>query len=689
MTDNDAPAELSHSTPPQPAGSLASETYRSFLADLTEWVCRFQPDGTILYANNAFCRFFGKTEAELVGQRWHPVALAEDVPHIEAQLHTLSPANPVVVIENRVIGGDGAVHWGQFVNRAFYSDQGALLAMQSVGRDVTERKADELKNRQLLREQTAILDSPLLGIFKVSQRNTVWANQAFAALLGYTVDEVIGQPARARYANDADYDRFAREAFPVVVRGETFQIQLQQRAKDGSVGWYEFAVRMLDPDTATLLGTMVDITRRKQAEGLLALSRDRLELTVAQRTAELIEARDAADTAKALAEQARADSAASHAHLRAALDAMGDAVFISDLEGRFIQFNAAFASFHRFASVEDCARTLQEYPVFLDVYAPDGELLPLERWAVSRALRGETAVNAEFTLRRRDTGDTWVGSYNFAPVRDDEGHVVGSVVTGRDITAQKNVDIRLQQARDAAEVGLRAKSVFLSTMNHEFRTPLNAIVGMGQMMHRQTTDTRHRRQLEVVLDASARLLGLIDSLMDLARIQSGAWVLEDQAFTLGGALTQALALGRARIGTRPLTVDLALDNALHPLRLRGDAGRLTQVLLNLIDNAIKFSERGSILLRCHPMPASDDAVVLRFEVQDTGRGIPPADQSRIFLLEQADGSASRRHGGSGLGLAISKGLVERMGGTIGVDSTPGAGSTFWFTVRLRRADAAD
>lgn len=682
MTDTPSSAHLPTTVPGAETPFLTAETYRGFLEDLTEWVCRFQPDGTILYVNPAFCQFFGKTEAELVGRRWQPVAFAEDIPHIEAQLQTLSPDRPVVVIENRVIGGDGATHWGQFINRAIYDPDGVLVTMQSVGRNITERKQHELQIQLLVREQRAILDSPLIGIVKVSRRVIVWANAAFAAMLDYSADELLGQPTRQFYLNDSDYDRVGRESFPVLVGGGTYRAEVQQRGKHGAIGWYEFSMRMLDVPTATLIGTMVNISPRKRAEADMALYREQLESKVAQRTAELIQARDAADTAKEQAEQAHASADASRASLRAAIDAMGDAVFISDLDGRFIQINAAFASFHRFGSIEECARTLQEYPAFIDVYESDGKLLPLERWAVPRALQGETAVNLVFTLRRRDTGDTWVGSYNFAPVRDTQGCIIGAVVTARDITAQRSVEIRLQQAHDAAQAGLQAKSTFLSTMSHELRTPMNAIVGMGQLMRRQATDPRQHRQLDVILEASTKLLSLIESLLDLARIQSGTWVREDHPFTLGGLMTQVLALGRARLGTEPQRMVLALDETLQTLRLLGDAGRLTQVLLNLVDNAIKFAAQGQIRLRCERLAETPDRVTLRFEVQDEGPGIPAADQRRIFLLEQGDGSATRRHGGSGLGLALSKGLVERLGGSIGVDSTPGTGSVFWFTLHF-------
>lgn len=666
----------------------STDLYRQFLEDLTEWVGRFQPDGTILYVNDAYCRFFGKTASELVGSRWQPIAVPEDVPQIEAQLRTLSPANPVVTIENRVISARGTVHWAQFVNRAFFNGQCQLVTLQAVGRDITERKDRELLLQQLTEEQAAILDNPVLGIFKVSHRVTVWANHAFAAMLGYTVEEVIGQPSRVRYVSEADYQQFARDALPVLAQGKPFSTQLQQRSKNGAIGWYEFTVRMLDAPSATLIGTMLDITQRKQAESALLLHQQTLEATVARRTAELIEARDAADSARVVAEQAQAGANQSLARLQAALSAMGDAVCIADDNGRFVERNAPFARFHRFASLAECPAVVQDCPAILEVFAPNGALLGPEDWAVLRALRGETAVNAEFTLRRRDTGDTWIGSYNYAPVRDAEGKVIGAVVTARDITAQKDIECRLQQAHDAARAGLRARDGFLSTINHELRTPMNAIMGIGQLLRRQTSEPRQVRQLDILLDASGRLLSLIENLVDLARIRSGALQLDDAPFELGGVLMQALALGRSRLGTRPLTLNLSLDDALQALRLRGDAGLLQEVLLHLIDNAIKFSEAGSIQLRCQSVSENTQQVHLRFEVQDPGCGIAVADQARIFLIEQVDASLTRRHGGAGLGLATCKALVEHMGGAIGVISAPGQGSIFWCTIPFQRAATA-
>jgi PAS domain-containing protein len=178
---------------------------------------------------------------------------------------------------------------------------------------------------------------------------------------------------------------------------------------------------------------------QQAAEALAAarLARDELEAQVLKRTADF--------------QQANAASRESRAKLESALASMTDAVFISDKQGRFIEFNEAFATFHKFKNKQECAKTLADYPAFLDVFLPGGELAPLEQWAVPRALRGETATNAEYTLRRKDTGETWVGSYSFAPIRDKDGTIVGSVVTGRDITERKRAETETRRLSDVVQ----------------------------------------------------------------------------------------------------------------------------------------------------------------------------------------------------------------------------------------------
>jgi PAS domain S-box-containing protein len=658
--------------------ALSEQRYRTVLADQTELICRFTVDGRILFVNEAYGRYFGKPVDALIGSTWQPVAWPEDLPLVKARLALLSPARPVVMIENRVLAADGTVRWCQFVNRGFFDDQGQLTELQAVGRDIHDHKLAEQRVQALLREQQAILASPVVGILKVRHRQVLWANAAFAAMLGYTVDEVLGMPTRLFYASDADHARTGAQMMQALASGGLFHVEVEHVRKDGSTLWFEITASGLDLDTGEQIGAFIDITRRKAAEAELARHRQQLEDLVAQRTTALRQAKDQAERTLVSLQQALQDLNQGKAIRDAAWASLSDAIFITDTDGGLIDFNEAFVSFHRFADRAACARTLAEYPLILDLYHEGSQALPLDQWVVPRALRGESGVGIEFTVRRRDTGQSWVGSYTFAPIRDSGGTLIGTVVSARDITAQKAADLALLQAKEAAEAANRAKDAFLATMSHELRTPMNGIMGLSELALRRATDPRQADQLTKVLRVSRHLLGIINDVLDISQVASGHLALHAGPFVLDGLLETLAALVRVQIGGRPLAWSTEIEPALSRQELHGDAQRLLQVLLNLASNAVKFSDRGTITLRVATVDDSPLVRRLRFELQDSGIGIALADRQRIFQpFEQVDTSSTRRHGGSGLGLAISRQLVDLMGGQIGVDSEPGIGSTFW------------
>ena len=244
----------------------------------------------------------------------------------------------------------------------------------------------------------------------------------------------------------------------------------------------------------------------------------------------------------------------------------------------------------------------------------------------------------------------------------------------------------LSIAKEAAETASRAKSIFLANMSHELRTPMNGIMGMTSLAQRRATDPKQIEQLTKVTQSSQRLLAIIDDLLDLTQIEAERLTLEQTRFELGSVLDKLNGLDAGQKGLK-FSLDIAPDLAQQPLQ--GDPLRLGQILLNLTGNAIKFTSEGSISVRVLRVEESPTDVLLRFEVQDTGIGISAEDQKRLFnAFEQADGSSTRKHGGTGLGLAISKRLALMMGGSIGVESQLGAGSTFWFTAKLDKVAPA-
>ncbi|MDP3544011.1 MAG: ATP-binding protein [Elusimicrobiota bacterium] len=266
-----------------------------------------------------------------------------------------------------------------------------------------------------------------------------------------------------------------------------------------------------------------------------------------------------------------------------------------------------------------------------------------------------------------------------------EGVVFGRVLTFQDMTMLKESAQALERARDAAVQTARLKSEFLANMSHELRTPLNALVGSAELLRAGALEPAQRVLVEGIDKAAAALLGLVNGVLDFSKMEAGRMTAESIPFRLGDVLEDSLSIAQPRAAEKGLDLVCDSGDACREV-LVGDPTRLRQILLNLLDNAVKFTPEGQVRLCCALTPGGGQAVTLELSVRDSGIGIDPAVLPAVFgAFTQADSSTTRRYGGTGLGLSISKGLVELLGGTIGADSEPGKGSTFWVRLPFERA----
>ncbi|QIN83762.1 PAS domain S-box protein [Rubrobacter tropicus] len=352
-----------------------------------------------------------------------------------------------------------------------------------------------------------------------------------------------------------------------------------------------------------------------------------------------------------------------------------DGIYQSTPDGRLTTVNPAMARIFGYDSPDEMIQAVSH--IGRELYADPSE----RQKTLNRVAEEGTVSNVESVGRRRGGEEVWL-SWSARAIRGADGRIEGYEGTVEDITERKRAEAELRNAQTAAEAANRAKSEFLANMSHEIRTPMNGVIGMTGLLLDTDLTPEQQGYARTVRSSGEVLLALLDDILDFSKIEAGETRIERLDFGPHEVVNEAVAPFERKAKEKGLVFSYRISEDV-PALLEGDPLRIRQVLTNLLDNALKFTHEGGVSLKVERTDTADDAATIRFEVSDTGIGMTEEQRGRLFRsFSQADASTTRRYGGTGLGLAISKRLVELMGGEIGVQSEPGAGSTFHFSLPL-------
>ncbi|SUX54028.1 CHASE domain-containing hybrid sensor histidine kinase/response regulator [Chromobacterium vaccinii] len=610
-------------------------------------------------ANHAYHAWFHREPDTLPGTRL-PELLGEESfaisrPHVEAAL-----AGRPQSFERTLEGLDGELRH-TLVHYLPDKENGEVRGFYSVVHDVTELVDGRTRLAAALRENEA-----LLGIINEQLQYSeidaagrfLEVNERFCEVNGYARGELIGRN-HLLLTGDLQDQAFWRALKKTLRRGEAWHGEICNRARDGSLRWSDTVIAPLHDGAGAIervIALRIDTTRRR----LIDAEINRLSLLLSNVL-----------------------SAASEV-----------SIIATDRDGLITVFNAGAeqmlgytqqemvgihtpARFHLESEVADRSRELSEQ------FGED--ISGFRAFVHMPEIFG--AETREWTYARKDGSHVSV-SLVVTAMRETGGGISGYVGIATDITERQRSETRLLQAKQLAEQASQAKSRFLANMSHEIRTPLNAVLGLLQLMRHTALDGRQLDYVTKTQTAAKSLLGLLNDILDFSKIEAGKLQLDRHPFQLDNLLRDLGIILSGNRGDKEVETVFEIDPAL-PSAIVGDRLRLQQILINLAGNAMKFTERGQVIVSVALIREQERQAALRFSVSDTGIGIEAEQLGRIFDgFTQAEASTARRFGGTGLGLAISQRLVRMMGGQLTAQSAPGRGSRFSFEIELETADAA-
>ena len=598
-----------------------------------------------LYANNNYCKTFELGLDELISKTNFDLFPADIARRFTAKAQeVLKQREPYRTTESHVRPGNKMAFIESYTVPVL-DHAGAAIGYQVIYHDISKNKHLEKagdRERYLLK---ALLDAiPHMVYFKDSQSRFIRVSQSLAKRFDMeSPDDLVGL-SDADLMPDAEQFLLDEQA---LFKGEIEILEKEESVvtSDGTTTWCLTTKLPLKDLKGNLVGTFGIsrcITEQKLAEAELGRERDRLKTII---------------------------------------DNVPDLIFLKDRHGRFINANQALVAAAKVDSIDDViGKTDFDFwpPELASNYVADDQLTMRE---------GKPLINQQEKTSDADGNELWLLTCK-VPLFDDDGEVTGLVGIARDITESIKTNHELTTAKDLADSANRAKSDFLANMSHEIRTPMNAIIGMTELLLDTKLQRHQQEYLRMIQGSGESLLSVINDILDFSKIEAGKLELDPVEFGLRRSIGGTMKSLAMRAHDKQLELAFRVQNEV-PEALLGDVGRLRQVIVNLVGNAIKFTQQGEVVVDIGVCHNETDCVTLLVKVQDTGIGMSEAACGKVFAeFQQADTSTTRRYGGTGLGLTISSRLVEMMGGAIGVTSTANEGSEFYFTAPFKIGDEA-
>ena len=560
---------------------------------------------------------------------------ADSRPLIEQAVKQAIECGQPFDLELRFITAKGNPRWVQAIGRA-YQEKGKTVKVGGTFQDITaHRQAEESlwESEEIFRQFMNY--SPIHIFIKDAQFRSVRLSKNYEQMLGRPISELLGKTMEEIFPSD-----LARRivADDLKILNENKVIEVEEEFRGRYYTTIKFPIQ-IQGRPLYLGGFTMDITARRKAEENLRNSEELF---------------------------------------RQSFENANVGVCLVGIDGKLLKVNRRMCDMFGYEPQEMETMTVNDLA--------DPDFMEVSPGFIQHALDGQV-IKSEFEKKyfNRQKNTVW-GQVSSSLIRDRGGNPLYFISHVLDITERRRAEDELRAAKEKAESATRAKSEFLANMSHEIRTPMNAIVNMTRLLLDTRLDEEQHDYAETAMTSSEILLSLINDILGFSKIEAGKLELENRDFSLIHLIDSVVKILKSKAEEKRLWLTHGIDSDVHP-HVTGDPMRVRQILINFLNNAIKFTEKGGIRIRVSAENQTDTHITVKFEVIDTGIGIPPDRMNRLFqFFSQVDSSTTRKYGGTGLGLAISRQLAQLMHGQVGVESAEGRGSVFWFTAKMRKAE---